>query len=274
MKNIIVAVDFSVASKNAANYALKLAGFYKANLILYNAYELPVTYSEYGYPFVNSAELQNAAEYQMQELLNGLTGESAYMEKIETKVELNNLMDGLESICEFAKADLVVMGITGKDALTRLLIGSNTIQAIHHLHCPVLIVPKGCTFLPFQKVGFAVDYTKPASAEAIGIVNSIVTTFKASLDVINVDWENRHFSVAAQDQQDLLHKQLSATNTSFHNLENEHIATAIHDFARSEKINLLVAMPKKHNLIEKLFTRSQSKELLYHTDMPVLCIPE
>lgn len=274
MKNIIAAVDFSPVSVNAARYAVQLAGFYKAKVYLYHTYQLPVTHIEYGYPFLTYAELQNAAEFQMQELVKDLSGIAQPPVLIDTKVEMANLMDGLHSLCGEVKADMVVMGITGKDVLTRLLVGSNTIHAIHHLHRPVLIVPAGSAFSGYQKIGFAADYQNAASPAAINLINMVAGDFKSSLHVINIDWNNRHFSIEAKAHQEQLHQQLHAGNVSFHNLENEHLATAIHDFLKNEKIDLLIALPKKHNLVERLFSRSHTEVLLYHSDMPVLCIPE
>ncbi len=274
MKNIIAPIDFSPVSVNAARYAVQLAEFYNANVWLYHAYELPVTHIEYGYPFVTYAELHNAADFQLGELVKELSGMVKVPVTIKVKVEMTNLANGLISLCDEVKADMVIMGITGKDRLTRLLIGSNTIHAIHHLHCPVLIVPAGSLFSPYQKIGFAADYEIAASPAAIGLINNITGTFKASLHVINVDWDNRHFTPDAETNQVLLHKQLTNGQASFHNLESEQVATAIHNFAKNNRIDLLVTLPKKHNLMEKLFSRSHTPELLYHTDMPVLCIPE
>ena len=205
MKNIVAAVDFSAVSINAVRYAVKMAEHYKANVWIYHAYELAVAHIEYGYPFVTAAELQNVAEFDMQELVKDLSNTLQQPAAINTRVEMSNLINGLHALCDEAKADMVVMGITGKGALTRLLTGSNTIHAIHHLHYPVLIIPAGSIFSPFQKIGFAADYEKAASPAAIDLINNIAGTFKASLHVINVDWNNRHFSDVAKQHQALLH---------------------------------------------------------------------
>jgi len=274
MKNMIAAVDFSPVSANAARYAVQLAEFYKANVWLYHSYELPVTHIEYGYPFVTFAELQNASDFQMEELAKELARAARQPVTINTKVEMAGFITGLQSFCKEVNADMVVMGITGKGALTRLLIGSNTIHAIHHLHCPVLIVPADSVFSPYQKIAFAADYEKGASPAAIDMVNNITGDFKASLQVINVDWNNRHFSIESREHQVLLHQQLKAADVSFHNLESEQMTTAIHDFVKNQQTDLLIALPKKHNLVEKLFSRSHTPELLYHSHLPVLCIPE
>jgi hypothetical protein len=52
------------------------------------------------------------------------------------------------------------------------------------------------------------------------------------------------------------------------------VTNGINWFAYKGKIDWVVVIPKKHKLTEKMFTRSQTKELLYHTHVPVLCIHE
>jgi nucleotide-binding universal stress UspA family protein len=274
MKNIIAAVDFSKVSVNAARYAVQLGEFYKANLWVYHSYQLPVTANEIGYPFIGAAELQDLADFQMQELVKELSLIPKQPVTINSRVELINLMDGLQAFCDEVKADLLVMGITGKSALKRLLVGSNTLHAIQHLHCPVLIVPAGAGFSAWSKIGLAIDYENPIAPVTVGIINSITTTFNASLYVINVDWNDRHHTDAGKQREALLHQQLTAGNVHFRSLQNEHVATAIHEFVKDEPIDLLITLPKKHNLVEKLFSAAHTPELLYHTDIPVLCIPE
>ena len=274
MKNIIAAVDFSKISVNAARYAVQLAEFYKANIWIYHSYQLPVTISDIGYPFVSAAELQNLADFQMQELVKVLSEIPNQSVTINSRVELINLPDGLHAFSDEVKADMLVMGITGKNALKRLLIGSNTIHAIQHLHYPVLIVPAGASFSTHKKIGLAVDYEKPVAPGTINLVYSITNEFHASLYVINVDWNNRHNTDACKKQEEILHQQLDNNNVHFRKLQNEHVATAIHDFVKDEPIDLLITLPKKHNLVEKLFSAAHTPTLLYHTDIPVLCIPE
>ena len=50
-----------------------------------------------------------------------------------------------KEIVEFAekkKADLIVMGTTGKTGLERILLGSVAERVIKNAHCPVLVVKK------------------------------------------------------------------------------------------------------------------------------------
>ena len=50
--------------------------------------------------------------------------------------------------------------------------------------------------------------------------------------------------------------------------------TAGINFLQKTKVDWIVVIPKKHKLVDKLFKRSQTTDLLYHTTVPVLCIHE
>lgn len=274
MKNIIAAVDFSPVSLNAARYAVQLAGFYKARVVLYHAWQLPVTANEIGYPFVNAAEVQNLADFQMQELVTELSKIPVQPVSISSRVESASLADGLHALVAELKADRVVMGITGKSGLKKILLGSNTIYAVQHLHCPVLIIPPGAGFSNYWKIGLAVDYKNAVAPAVANIVNEITSAHQASLYIINVDWKDEHHTNEDREHQTMLRKQLATNNVHFRSLLSENVATAIHDFTENEKIDLLVTLPKKHNFFDKLFGDVHTPALLQHTHIPVLCIPE
>ena len=66
MKTIIVPVDFSITSTNAAEFAGNLAAFYGAEIWLYHAYQIPIALSEFAYPVVDIEEMKKAAQHELE----------------------------------------------------------------------------------------------------------------------------------------------------------------------------------------------------------------
>src|SRR5437868_3710768 len=99
MTTVIVPVDFSETSLNAARYACGLlTGHYGATLTLYHSYAKASDESE----FVDRLELLQ------KELAKH------YPVKIETLATHNaDFIEGLEKTARHKKANLVIMGITG-----------------------------------------------------------------------------------------------------------------------------------------------------------------
>jgi len=58
----------------------------------------------------------------------------------------------------------------------------------------------------------------------------------------------------------------------FHFIENESVQEAINDFIDHNDMDLLIMLPKKHSFFESLFRRSQTKEMLYHSHIPILAL--
>ncbi|MBL0147091.1 MAG: universal stress protein [Chitinophagaceae bacterium] len=160
MKKIIAPVDFSSAAENSAIFAGKLAEFYNAELWLYYAYELVAPFGEYGYSAVTPLDMENAAKFELAEFKKKIESQIKTAVTINIKADNASLNDGLTAFCDELQPDMVVMGLSGKNALTRLVVGSNTIRAIQNLKYPVLVVPPKAEFLPVRKIGFACDYKR------------------------------------------------------------------------------------------------------------------
>ncbi|MEN9571058.1 MAG: hypothetical protein RL172_2289, partial [Bacteroidota bacterium] len=264
MKKIIIPVDFSTTAANAAAFAGELAVFYGADLFLYHTYEIPVGVGEATYPLFDVSELQKAAEHELEIMAENLSSKLPGKPVIHTKAALTSLQEGLTNLCNHLKPDLVVMGLSGKDALTKLLVGSNTIRAIHYLKYPVLVVPPKADFIPIRKIGFACDYKAVEENTPIEALKKIVKDFNAELYILNVDFNNRNFSADEVHESFKLHDLLSDLKPEYHSIESEDTTEGINQFAERARLDWIVVVPKKHALVQKLFTRSHTRHLLHH----------
>lgn len=272
MKKIIVPVDFSATAENAACFAAELAAFYHADLHLYNAYGTYTPVNEYAW-MVSTAEMQEAAAFEMEKFKENLESKLTVPPRIVTKVENVFLQAGLPEYCNTEQPDVVVMGLSGKNAFTRLVVGSNTIYAIQHLTCPVLVVPPKARFAPVRKLGFACDYDAVIATTPVGPIKRLVKDFNAALHVLNVE-TGVLVSDEKIDEGEQLKELFKDCMPEYHTILSADITAGINYFAETTKADWLVVIPKKHNLMDKLFKRSQTNDLLHHTTMPVLCIHE
>lgn len=272
MKTIIVPVDFSANSANAAEFGGNLAAFYGAELWLYHTYELPVAIGEFAYPVFDVTEMQQAAEHEFDIFKENIKNRLRSPVKINTRTELNSLQDGLATICDQLNPDLVVMGLSGKNALTRLVVGSNTIKTIYQLKYPVLVVPSKAQFIPVRKIGFACDYKQIVENTPLDLLKKIIHDFNAELHVLNVDFEDRNYTPDMLKESFLLNELLGNIKPEYHTVESLDVTEGVNRFAEKNNLDLIVVVPKKHTLIQKMFSRSHAKDMLFHTNIPVLCI--
>jgi len=272
MKRIIVPVDFSEAAVNAAEFAGNLAIFYGAEIWLYHSYEIPVGIAEYPFPVFDVNEMQHAADHELEVFKETLQTKLRSKIEIRIKSEMNIFVFGLECLCEEIKPDIVIMGLSGSDALTRLVVGSNTIKVVHKLNYPVLVIPPKAAFVPVRKIGFACDYKQVAETTPVSILMKLVKDFNATLYVLNVDFEDKHFTAETVEESFAMRNIFKDSNPVFRSIESENITGGINSFAEQERLDWITVIPKKHNLVQRIFGRSHSKELLFHTFVPILCI--
>lgn len=275
MKTIIIPTDFSPVATNAMHYGLEMARSVNASLLLFHVYQVPVSYSDVPIILVSVDELKKSAEERLETLKKEVEHISSGTVKIYTEAVMGNFSDELENICQKINPFAVVMGSKGSAGIERVLFGSNTLAAIKHITWPVIAVPPGKTYgTGIHKVGFACDFRNIVETTPANAILEMVKEFKAELHVLNVDYHDKHFKPDTPEQSVMLHTLLESAKPVYHFIEHRDVEDGINEFADKNNLDLLITIPKKHKLLEGLFHRSSTKELIVHSDVPVMCIHE
>jgi nucleotide-binding universal stress UspA family protein len=137
MINIVVPIDFSETSINAAHYdAYMYANRTDVNIILYH--------------FYTSSEDTVVAKSNLDNLKSKLENLNTHYETIIESG--NHFIESLSAFTHIKGACMVIMGLTRKSALAQSFSGSNTLRLAEQNVCPVLIIPLGATFMPTRNV--------------------------------------------------------------------------------------------------------------------------
>jgi len=275
MKTIIIPTDFSDVANNAMNYGLEIAKAIDASVILFHVFQIPVSITDVPVALVSVEELQTSADKRLAEIKEEAERISGGGLKINTEAILGNVVDELETICNKTQPFAVVMGTKGSSATERVFFGSNTLTAIRHLTWPVICVPSGKQFgQGLKKIGFACDFRDVVDTTPTHFIKEFIKEFNAELLVLNVDHAHKHFKPETPEESLLLHTLLEDVKPSYHFIEHKDIEDGINDFTQKNNIDLLIAIPKKHKLLEGLFKPSATKQLVIHSQIPVMCIHE
>lgn len=275
MKTIIVPTDFSPIATNAMHYAIDMAKKVNASLLLLHVYQVPVSFTDTPIVLVSIEDLRKGAEEQVAHLKTEVEHFTSGSLKVYTETRLGNVADELENLCNKINPFAVVMGTKGASGVERILFGSNTLTAIRHLTWPVICVPPGKTFGDgIKKIGFACDFKDVVKTTPTHYIVDFVKEFNAELDVLNVDYHNKHFKPETPEQSALLHTMLEEANPIYHFIEHADIEDGINEFAEKNNIDLIITIPKKHRLLEGVFKPSSSKQLVYQSHVPVMCVHE
>jgi nucleotide-binding universal stress UspA family protein len=275
MKTIIIPTDFSPAANNAVNYGADMAMAIDASVLLLHVYNIPVAIGDVPIVLLSVDELKKTAEDNIARLKKDLEHITSGKVKIFTETRLGNVIDELEDVCKKIQPFAVVMGTTGISAVERTLFGSNTLTAIKHLTYPVICVPKGKQYGEgVRKIGLACDFKEVIETTPVSEITNFVKEFHAQLFVLNVDYDNRQFKPDTPEQSALLHTALADVHPEYHFISHKDIEDGINEFAETHNLDLVIAIPKKHKLLDGLFKKSSTKQLVFESHVPVMCVHE
>ena len=270
MKKILVTTDFSLVANNAVNYAADMAMAISADILLLHIVQTPIGYSDL--PIAISLEdMMRTAEKDMQDLKDEITGRINGKINIEVQVGMGGFFDELKHVCEQVKPYAVVMGSQGKTAAEHLLFGAHATHAVTNLLWPVITVPPGVSFSAIKKIGLASDLTKVVESTPVDEINLLVNDFNAELHILNTG-KKQVFDADIVFESGMMQEMTMELNPKFHFISNENTEEGILDFAEKNQIDLLIVLPRRHNLLSSIFHKSHTKQFVLHSHIPVLTL--
>lgn len=279
MTTILAPTDFSATSKNAALFAIQFAKEVGAQkVIIYNAYQSPPVITEPAampaLPLINVETLKNISEDSLHEFTMSLQEES------ETSVELVELSEyaifseDVNDVCERVGADIIVMGITGTSMLEEVFIGSTALNVVKHTKIPVIIVPAFAAYRPIKDVVLACDLKKVEATTPVEPIKTLLNITHAQLHVLHIAESNTSLSAQQEQQKTLLQQMLQNMHPKFHLLEHANFIEGVNEFADTNHIDLIIAIPKKHGFFESFFSGHHTKKLAFHSHVPLMYLHE
>ncbi|HRO47546.1 universal stress protein [Agriterribacter sp.] len=270
MKTILVATDFSPAALNAANYAADMALAIHADIFLLHIYQMPVGYAEVPVA-VNINDLIKDAGMQLNHIKDILIKRTDGKIKIAAEVREGAFFQELKTFCENIKPYTVIMGSQGTTAAERLFFGNHTVRAMKRLEWPLITVPNGARYSAIKKIGLACDFNKVVDTTPVEEIKTLVSDFNAELHVLNTG-KKTEFAPDTVFESALLQEMIGSLNPSYHFITNDNTDEGIMDFAEKNSIDLLLVLPKRHSLLDKLISKSHTRQLVLHSHVPVMAI--
>ena len=97
-------------------------------------------------------------------------------------------------------------------------------------------------------------------------LKKLVTELNIQLHIVHVKQEK-----SASLQVDKL---VSELNSKYSTIYNHEFVQGIESYIQNNNIDLLIILPHKHNLMERLFFKTHTKELLKKISIPIMCVCE
>ncbi len=271
MKTILIPTDYSEAAGNALQYSLGLAKYTGAKIILLHAYHVPVLSSEVPVVYITGEELEKENRKKIEALGQQVIDQTFGQFPVQTIVQQGFAVDVILDATRKHKPDLIVMGVTGAGKKLALM-GSNTTSVMKQTQIPVLVVPKNARFEKFKKIVLACDYSEELPDHIVNRLEDMVRIFNSKILVLDVLKPQEAATYEKAVAGISIEHQLKDVNHQLFFPTAQEVTEEINTFVDWHKGDLLVMVPHHHNIFEKIFHKSNTKLMAFHTHVPLLSI--
>ena len=240
MHRVIIPVDFSETSLNAARYAAKmLAGKENAQAVLYHNYDSDDEYDI----------CLNYQESLKKEFLK------AGVKNVVCEHEMGgDLIENISLLAHSIRATLVVMGITGKSAIRQIMFGSNTLKLIDKNLYPVMIIPPDAVYKGVTHVAFATDFKNVELSTPSQLIGSVLQLFDPKIHIVHVTKEKDILlSEEMQKEKEKLAQMFEHFRNEFFFITRNDFYEALDSFITEHNIDVLITVPKHQSNSSSLF---------------------
>ncbi len=291
-REILVPVDFSHHSFNAACAAVRMAHMHGSDLKLLHTYIDPVVAGKMQLTDSLTYELTDAdarkkieedAWKKMQRFVDALKDRMRAGELPAVKITAE-MREGVpeDAIIQYVKSNpplLVVMGTRSFEQKEREMIGSVCAQVLDGCRFSVLVIPEN-TNLHVLDRRIRMLFFANLDQEDILAVDTFYRVFpgmQTEATVVNIPGRRRLMErVRSDSPESLVGYFRKSYPDSLFSTADMAAAAAVDDFDRLQLQNqydLLVVPNKKKSLLSRVFNPGLAHRLLFHADIPMLVIP-
>ncbi len=276
MRKILIPTDFSENAMNAIKYATELFKYERSEIYLLHAFSDSVYEDKVRLADAPFEELKQQAYEKAKERLEQIRKESFSFSPnpkhtIHTVAEFGLLVDSVNDWVERENIDVVVMGTKGETADKKITFGTNTLQIIKYVKCPVLAIPAVYADVHPKNLLFPTDYLLPYKRRELKLVSRIAKCFVSKVDFLYVS-KFPTLSLRQQDNKNFLETAFSENKTNFHQEAQTDITKAINTFVIENPIDMLVMVNTRHSYLENILYQSTIEKIGLKIDIPFLVL--
>jgi len=278
MKNILFPTDFSPNANNALNFAVEIARKVNGNLILFHAYSVQLIDPNMPAEIYLSAyqEEEKTAKENLEKLSGRIieankdaSGKSLFA--TDAIVTQGLVVDEVLSMIDEYKIDIVVMGTHGASGITELILGSNTASIIEKSPAPVLAIPHNADYKDLKNIVYAYDDIK-SGLPSFRKLLEFAEIYDSDITLLHIIESSSNTAELNKQEFEKIKQSVSYSKIRLELVKEVNILEGINDYVNSNNVDMLVMAVKKKSLLDKIFSRSLTKKMAYHTKIPLLAL--
>ena len=275
MVNILVPTDFSDLSKIAAKYAIKIANGIDGTIALLHVISKlkPVTNDMKRRLKPVEKEVFDDAEEDLAKLARSFGRSVRFSRPIKTKVaeSEDNFPETIKREAKKLRSGLIVMGTHGATGLKKVVMGSNTNGVISSSRIPVLAIPEHAEFKGFRNIVYASDLRNVE--KELKQLMPYVKEFDSTVHLIHIVSSGK----SVPDTEEKIERIIEKTgydNVVVMVLADLSVEAGIEQYLNNSKADLLAMFTHDLNFYEKLFERSITRRMAFHSRIPLLAFKQ
>jgi len=287
MKKILVPVDFSDHTENVCRFAYEIAKKTGAELRLFHAYLDYVIVSGSAFPYsVDISEMFNqevmvkVREDAKKELLN-------IEEELNRKIKAENIdnvhvkhtltggipEEEIINISEAWEPDLIVMGTHGKGQKD-FLTGKISTKVVQNVNCQILTIPRCARYHGFDNMLYATDFNDEDVYDFQRLID-LISNYNPVIHCLHINFDADH-SADIEKMESLkshFREKSYYGKLIFKVIEDVDFLQGINNYVSENKIDIIAIVNHRRGFLKRLFTKDHTRELLFHSDLPLKIFP-
>lgn len=168
-------------------------------------------------------------------------------------------------------ASIVVMGTKGKSNKKDVTFGSQTLQVIKYVNCPVLAVPVSYHDYPLKNMLFLTDYMIPFVRRELKLVSTLASRFAAKVHFLHIT-DAKQISHRQIDNRTFATSCFQKELVSYTNAPGKDLTLEINKLVKDKAIDMLVMTNHRHSYLENILYRSTIEKIGLEIKIPFLVL--
>lgn len=274
LERIFVPTDFSECADHALAFSIQIARKTGASMVIAHINHVLAGGDT---RFIIDAQTFRLREKEIQQAMEVLRAQFSELSEIDHKFvhDTDISVDRIRDLAEKEKADLIIMGTKGRGKSIEGFFGSITSGIVRRSTCPIIAVPENAYIKSIRHILLATDFDESNHTKSIETLAALAKALEAEIHIVRVI-KNEKPSEITIDPVMLTEwaKTMNGIEHHYHFVSHDDIEKAIMRYAYENGIELLALLGKTHNMLDRLFHKSLSKKLVYHSKLPLLVLPQ
>lgn len=277
MRKILIPTDFSENAMNAITYALELFKYDIAEFYFMHAYEDDVYKDDTLLSKEKTLEQviktkADQSEKNLKDTLKKVKKRSPNPRHTYHSISAYNaLVDEADNIVDAKNIDIIVMGTSGETNNKKLTFGSNTLQVLRYVSCPVLAIPQNYKHKQPKHILFPTNYLIPYKRRELKLLCELAYPYRAKFHMLYLSKSDK-LSLRQKDNKQFIEETLYKNELQFYTLNANNITRVIDVEIKEKNIDMLVMVNTRHSHLEKILFQSTIDKISLHIPIPFLAL--